>query len=88
MTAAIYRYEIPVDGEWHVLSLSGAIHHVACRDRPDVVEVWALSSGGPTVTRSFRVYGTGHPLPEHPVTYRGTAFAAGGRLVWHLMERG
>jgi hypothetical protein len=87
VTAAIYRYEVPVDGQWHDLDLSGAIHHVACRGGADVVELWALCSGGPAVTRSLRVYGTGQPLPDHPVTYRGTALAADGALVWHLMER-
>jgi hypothetical protein len=87
VTAAIFRYEIPVDDQWHELQLSGAVHHVACRDRADIVEVWALHSGGPTVARSFRVYGTGQPLPDHRVTYLGTALASGGAIVWHLMER-
>lgn len=83
MTSTIYRYEIPVDDQWHPLPLSGAIVHVASRD-PYAVELWALD-GGPTVTRGFRVFGTGQPLPDD-VQHVGTAIPPGGRLVWHLME--
>jgi hypothetical protein len=79
----IWRYVVPVDDRWHELVLSGAILHVASR-RADEVDVWALSSGGPEVAREFRVFGTGHPLPEG-VTHRGTALD--GPYVWHLMER-
>lgn len=84
MADAIYRYEVPVDDRWHPLQLSGSILHVACRN-PRAVEVWALHVDGPTVTRSFRVYGTGHPLPPG-IEYIGTAIAPGGQLVWHLIE--
>jgi hypothetical protein len=81
---AVYRYEVPVDGRWHELDLSGAVLHVASR-RPDVVDLWALHSGGPTLRRRFRVFGTGHPLPDG-VCHVGTALAAGGELVWHVFE--
>jgi hypothetical protein len=82
----ILRYEVPVDDQWHEHGLSGAILHIASR-RPDVVEFWALDSGGAPYPRRFRVYGTGHPIDGDPEpAYRGTALAAGGSLVWHLME--
>lgn len=83
---AVYRYEVPVDDQWHTLDLSGAVLHVAAR-QADVVEVWALNSGGPKVGREFRVFGTGHPLPLAARQHVGTAFAADGALVWHLWER-
>ena len=35
----IYRYEVPVDGDWHALP-AGQPLHVACR-RPMIVEFWA-----------------------------------------------
>lgn len=79
---AVHRYEIPVDNQWHTLELSGAIVHIATRSA-NKVEVWALDSGGPLVARSFRVYGTGHDLPDS-ARHVGTALT--GRLVWHLME--
>jgi hypothetical protein len=78
----IYRYEVPVNDEWYVHRLSGAIVHVASR-KHGVVEFWARMTGGPLVARSFRVYGTGQPLPER-VVHRGTALD--GNFVWHLME--
>jgi hypothetical protein len=39
-----------------------------------------------TVDRSFRVYGTGHAIPDD-ATYVGTALVSSGILVWHLYER-
>lgn len=81
---AIYRYEIPVDDNWHNIPLSGAILHVATR-QPDRVELWALNSGGSKADRMFRVYGTGQPIPDGAV-HIGTAIIPGGLLVWHLFE--
>lgn len=86
MSSTIYRYEVPVDDHWHVIPLSGAVLHVGSRT-PDVVEFWALQSGGPIIPRMFRVFGTGQPLPDRPLRHCGTAMAAGGALVWHLMEQ-
>lgn len=86
MANTIYRYEVPVDDQWHELRLSGAVLHVACR-RPDTVELWALHTEGPELHRAFRVFGTGQPLPPEPTRHVGTALAAEGRLVWHVMER-
>lgn len=76
----IYRYEVPVDDQWHTLELSGAILHVAAR-RPEVVELWAFESGGPRMRREFRVFGTGQPMPEEIDVHmhRGTALADGPR---------
>ena len=84
MVDAIYRYEIPVDDRWHPLQLSGRIVHVDCRSM-HAVEVWALHTDGPQAVRTFRVYGTGQPLPPG-IDYVGTAIAPGGKLVWHLIE--
>jgi hypothetical protein len=82
--AVIYRYEVPVDDRWHPLQFSGPVLHVACRN-PYAVELWALHTDEPKPTRSFRIYGTGQPLPDG-LEYIGTALAPGGQLVWHLFE--
>lgn len=87
----IFRYEVPVDDQWHEIRLSGGGRagqvrplYVAAR-RVDVVEFWAYHDGSiPAEGRWFKVVGTGHRLPEVH-TYHGTALAAGG-LVWHLIE--
>lgn len=84
MTRAIYRYEIPVDDQWHAIDLTGNIVHVDSRDIY-IVELWAIHTDGPATRRGFRVYGTGHAIPDD-VTHVGTTIAPGGHLVWHLME--
>ncbi len=92
MGKKIYRYAVRINDQWQPLRLSGRIVHVG---RPpgagpagdDHVELWAEHTGdGDARVRQFRVYGTGHPINE-PCTHVGTAFGAGGELVWHLMER-
>ncbi|MWA08754.1 DUF7352 domain-containing protein [Streptomyces sp. BA2] len=84
MSRTIYRYEIPVDDQWHALDLTGDVVHVDCRDIY-VVELRAIHTDGPASRRGFRAYGTGHPTPDD-VEHVGTAIAPGGHLVWHLME--
>jgi len=87
-TQRIFRYEVPVDDRWHVVELRGGeVLHVATRERPDVVEFWALhDERQPSRKPSFLVIGTRQPVPPD-ATYQGTALAADGRLVWHLFER-
>jgi len=81
----VYRYTVPIDDQWHAHDLSGAILHVDCRNY-DVAEFWALSTGGPPITRHFRVFGTGHTVPGS-ATHHGTALSPGdGMFVWHLFE--
>lgn len=84
---AVYRYEVPVDDRFHAVAMHGPskILHVAAR-HPDVVEFWAEHNEPITVDRWFRVFGTGHPLPEEWIQHIGTTLAADGQLVWHLYE--
>lgn len=84
----IFRYEVPVDDQWHTIPLSGAVVQVDAQ-RPDVVEFWAFHCpGAPQLARKFRVFGTGHPMPDEARTHVGAVVVAApfGRLVWHLME--
>jgi hypothetical protein len=84
MSARIYRYEVPVDDQWHEFDL-GPVLAVGCR-QADVVEFWAMHfDNGLTVRRRFIVVGTGHTLPVEASRHIGTAVAPGGQLVWHLM---
>lgn len=81
----VFRYEIPVDGEWHDLELSGQILQVASR-KPDLVELWAFQGADLPRARRLQAFGTGQPLPEDTaVLHVGTALAPGG-FVWHLFE--
>jgi hypothetical protein len=82
---AIFRYEVPVDDEWHEFDLTADVLHVAAR-RVDTVEFWSLNEQDqPAATSRFRVVGTGHSVDPNWV-HRGTAIAPGGMLVWHLMQ--
>lgn len=79
------RFEVPVDGEEHVLAVHPAqIKHIATR-HANVVEFWALEDDNP-YSHTFLVVGTGHrfgPVWNH----LGTAIVPGGALVWHLLVR-
>jgi hypothetical protein len=81
----VFRFEVPVDDQWHEVRVNTDPVHVAAR-KADVVEFWALvTENAPQIARRFRVFGTGHPIPRG-CWHRGTAIAAGGALVWHLLE--
>lgn len=86
MTRSIHRHEIPADRQWHNQELTGAVLHVATRT-PYTVEIWARASDeGLRCTHSYRVFGTGEPLPDD-CQYVGTAITPGGQFVWHLMMK-
>lgn len=84
----IYRFEVPVDDQWHEYVLGGDPLHVAAV-RFDLVEFWAYSAplDAGVVARQLRVFGTGQVLPD-ACRHWGTCIAPAGslRLVWHLIE--
>ena len=87
----IYRESVPVDGEWHTITLHqqggvGGILHVGCRQE-GAVEFWHMvRSGGVATEYEFLVVGTGHPIPDG-ATYVGTMVTPNGVFVWHLLRR-
>lgn len=90
--AAMYRYQVPVDDEWHTIHLHAEPVAVANNpDSADVVDFYAESLAGPDrdyVTgryRQFRVFGTGQPLPDD-ARHVGTAPRHEIGVVWHLYE--
>ena len=80
MGQRIYRYEVPVDDQWHAIDMQGGQPLlVGCR-KLRTVEFWACHDDAePTYRCSFRVIGTGQQMPENPF-YHGTAVAPGGDL--------
>lgn len=84
MTRAVYKYEIPVDDQWHgsTMPLPAQIVHAASQSR-GVVCLWAEVAPDSTesAVRAFRVFGTGQPIPEGAV-YVGSALD--GPYVWHV----
>lgn len=85
MTRAIYKYSVPVDDQWHEVSMPGParVLHVDGQGGLYTVNLWAevdITAFGSTV-RNMRVFGTGQALPEG-AAYVGSTLA--GPFVWHL----
>lgn len=84
----VLKFKIPVDDSPHEVEFNGRIVHVDCQgNQPDEVVLW-VESWTPSVithTHTFRVFGTGQPIPQRH-DYVGTALALGGALVWHLYQ--
>lgn len=59
--------------------------HVA--EQHGQITLWArLDPSAARVARTFHVVGTGGDVPDRADTFRGTAVAAGGSLVFHVFE--
>jgi hypothetical protein len=85
MTRAIYKYAVPVDDEWHEVSIHGParVLHVDCQDDYGTVYLWAevdIEGTGDTV-RNMRAFATGQAIPDG-ASYVGTALT--GPFVWHV----
>jgi hypothetical protein len=83
----MFRYVVPVDDRAHEFRLTCNPVAVAVAEHGShgwAVEFWAEHADDPGVTRAFRVFGTGHPLPDG-ARWVGTCPRIGG-LVWHLYE--
>jgi hypothetical protein len=87
----MFRHEVPVDDQPHVVPLTHSPVAVAAA-RPSLtefaVEFWCEHiEGAPPVRRTFQVFGTGHLLPED-AAWVGTCQRSPEGLVWHLYEIG
>lgn len=81
----MYRYVVSVDDETHVIPLSHSPVAVAAIGDA-AVEFWAEHTEGATqLRRAFRVYGTGHLLPDG-ARWVGTCPRTQHGGVWHLYE--
>jgi hypothetical protein len=82
------RHEVPVDDREHVITAGLGPVRVEMTDTLGRVEFWAEGSLDKPVNepRTFRVFGTGHPLPDDSWWWCGTTSRQGG-LVWHLYEK-
>ena len=86
----VFRYVVPADDKPHVFPLSHSPVAVAATGpfspEPWSVEFWAEhTEGEPGIARAFRVFGTGHALPED-AKWVGTCPRTPDGLVWHLYE--
>jgi len=92
----IFKIVVPVDDRWHPLDGVHSIEqilHVADQGNAGLVAVWferdrnEYAFTRPPREIEARVYGTGHEIEDESAQYVGTAIAADGRLVWHLLAR-
>jgi hypothetical protein len=88
---AMFRYQVPVDDQPHLFTLTGDPVAVAPlwadagSDPLMAVEFWAEHDDDAGASdRAFQVFGTGQPLPSG-ARWAGTCPRIAG-LVWHLME--
>ena len=59
---------------------------LSVREQGDAICLWALVERDmPTEVRHFVSYGTGHPIPDEPLRFLGTAHLQGA-LVFHVFE--
>jgi hypothetical protein len=90
VSRTIWKYDLPsvLSDDPMVMMPDGA--DVLCVQVQDgFPRVWALvDPDAARVAHRFRVYGTGHSLPNEPGRYIGTWQAAGGMFVWHLFDLG
>jgi hypothetical protein len=60
---------------------------LAVQEQRGEPQLWALvDPGAKTYPRTFRVYGTGHNLPDDPGKYVGTFQIQNEALVFHVFE--
>lgn len=77
----VYKYQVGTD----VLIPEGAKLR-AVKEQHGHIYLWAeVETDSPIEVRHFRVVGTGHPITQEFLEYRGTAFMPTG-LVWHVYE--
>lgn len=83
----VYKYPLLPIGDNIVLSLPAGATVLSVQVQHGEPCVWALvDTDAPLVKRSFRLAGTGHPLPNAPLAHLGTFQLEGGSLVFHLLE--
>lgn len=85
----IWKYQVPIiDRPSMQLSLGAKVLHFAV-DQHGEPTLWILIDDEQALElREFRIFGTGHVIPEEDLTtlgFIGTAMDVRG-LVWHLFE--
>ncbi|HDZ27289.1 hypothetical protein LCGC14_0866410 [marine sediment metagenome] len=87
----IYKYPIPIEGAFEIELPTGAMI-LSFQSQNGVPCIWAMvDTGFVEEERSFRLFGTGHPIGNIPkgvsLHYIGTMQQSQiPPLVWHLFE--
>lgn len=84
----IFKYPFEID-DYVTLFLPEGAEVLCVGDQQGVMNLWARvnPANAPTVARKFRVFGTGHPIPDNGLMkYLGTVQQMSGQLIWHMFE--
>lgn len=88
---AVWKYSVPVNDEWNKIEmpLDASIVHVDRAEQVDEVWVWVEIDldEKETATVEFRVFGTGHQVPDDAGYWGTVSWYPNIPLVWHLYER-
>jgi len=80
----IWKFPLPIKDEVALKAPAGA-RWLSLQMQGDTACLWAVvNDTRPEVVYRFRIFGTGHPMPEDVGEYIGTVQLLGGSLVFHL----
>lgn len=85
----IWKFPVPTTGEGAVLEMPqhAEILTVQTQGKAERPELWALvDPSADTELRTFRTYGTGHPIDDEAGRYVATYQLHGGGLIFHVFE--
>ena len=86
VSRVVFKYPIPMKDRFDLALPTGA-QVLTVQTQRGEPHLWALVHPGlPPETRSFHLYGTGHPVDHAPLRYVGTFQLEDGRLVFHVFE--
>jgi len=87
MSKTVYKYPIPVEGEFE-LGLPQGARVLSVQVQAGMVCLWALvDPKAPLAPRRFRLAGTGHPIENaESLSFVDTFQLHGGALVFHVFE--
>ncbi len=84
---SIFKYTLTLDGALIEMPIGAEV--LTAREQGDQICVWAKVDTTMELKeqRTFKVFGTGHEMPNDPNwRYVGTAMLHGGALVFHVFE--
>lgn len=82
----IWKYELPYEDNFSI-QMPKAAKILDVQVQHEKPCIWALVDDyADTETRTFFLFGTGHPVKPFNVKYIGTFQMKGGALVYHLFE--
>jgi len=82
----VWKFDFEITDRFEIAmpKYAGVLHVGLQHDKP---RMWALvDPHADKITRKFRVFGTGHAIPDEELTFIGTFLSHGDNLVWHIFE--